>query len=138
MLDTVALAGEDFDSDQTLVMVSFRLHLKSATKLQKKVLRFRIELLKDESTRSRYRMNLDLALKILLENSSMSPKEKDIDALVDNSTEIFIQTAETVLGRTNVSEKPWITDEIIQPWKEKHAVANRQDPESRDTYKHLK
>ena len=70
--------------------------------------------MKDESTRSRYRMNLDLALKILLKNSSMNPEEIDLDTLVNKSTEIFIQTAETVLGRTNGSEKPWITDEFIQ------------------------
>ncbi|KAK2725804.1 hypothetical protein QYM36_000326 [Artemia franciscana] len=57
---------------------------------------------------------------------------------IDYSTKILIETAETVLGRTNVSEEPWIIDEIIQLCKDWRAVDNRQDPESGDTYKHLK
>ncbi|KAK2706203.1 hypothetical protein QYM36_016291 [Artemia franciscana] len=80
-LDTVTFAGGDFDSDHTLVMAYFRLRLKSTTKLQKKVSRLRTKLLIDESTRNRYRMNLDLALKTLLENSSMNPEGIDLDAL---------------------------------------------------------
>ncbi|KAK2726450.1 hypothetical protein QYM36_000781 [Artemia franciscana] len=72
-------------------------------------------------------MNLDLALKTLLENSSMNPEEIDLDALVDKITEIFIQTAESVLGRTNGFKKLSITDEITQLRKDKPAVANRQD-----------
>ena len=103
-------------------MASSHLRLKSATNFQTKVPRFRTKFLKDESTCNRYRMNLDLALKTLLENSSMNPEETD---LVDKRTEVFIQIAEIVLGRTNDSEKPGITDEIIQLCKDKRAVANR-------------
>ena len=138
MLDTVALVRGDFDCDHTLVTAFIRLRLKLATKLQKKVQRFRTEILKDESTRNRYRMNLDLALKTLLENSSMNTEERDLDALAKKRSEIFRQTAKTVLGRANGSEKPWITDEIIQLCKDKRVVANRQDPEIRDIYKYLK
>jgi len=68
----------------------------------------------------------------------MNPEEIEINALVDKSTEIFIQTAKTALGRTNGSKKRWISDEIIQLCKDKLAVTNRQDPESRDICKHLK
>ncbi|KAK2715159.1 hypothetical protein QYM36_009964 [Artemia franciscana] len=129
-LDTVALAGGDFDSHQKLAMASFRLRLKSAIQLQKKVPRFRTELLKNESTRNRYRINFYLAFN--LENSSMNPEEIDLDTLAHESNEILIQTSETVLGRTNSSEKAWITDETIQMCKDKCAVANRQDRGSRD------
>ncbi|KAK2726671.1 hypothetical protein QYM36_007490, partial [Artemia franciscana] len=101
MLDTVALVRGDFDCDHTLVTAFIRLRLKLATKLQKKVQRFRTEILKDESTRNRYRMNLDLALKTLLENSSMNTEERDLDALAKKRSEIFRQTAKTVLGRAN-------------------------------------
>ena len=138
MLDTVALAGGDFDSDHALVMASFHLCLKSAIKFQKNsrdsILSFR----KTSQLATVTRWILILALKTLLENSSMNPHEIDLDALVNKSTEIFIKTAETVLGRTNGSEKPWKTDEIIQLYKDKCADANRQDRESRDIYKHLK
>ncbi|KAK2717241.1 hypothetical protein QYM36_007384 [Artemia franciscana] len=68
----------------------------------------------------------------------MSPEEINIDALVDKSTKNFIQTVETIIGRHNCSEKLWITNEIIQLCKDKRAVTNRQDPENRDTYKHIK
>ena len=136
-LDKVTLPGGDFDSDHALVMASFHLCLKSTTKFQKKLPRFRTKLLKEESTCNRYRINLDLALKNFLENSSMNPEEIDLDALVNKSTETFIHIAETVFGRTNVSEKPQITDMIIQLRKDKRDVTNRQDPESREHLKRL-
>ena len=68
----------------------------------------------------------------------MNSEKIDLHALVDKSTEIFTQAAETVFGRTNGPKKPWITDEIIQLCKDKRDVANRQDPESKDIYKHFK
>ncbi|KAK2710985.1 hypothetical protein QYM36_012226 [Artemia franciscana] len=109
-----------------------------ANKTPEKVLRLRTELLKDESTRNRYQMNLDLALKTVSENPSTSPEEIDIDTLVDKSPEIFTNTAETLFERNTGYGKPWITDEIIQLCKDKCAIANRQYPEKRDTCKYFK
>ena len=83
-------------------------------------------------------MNLDVSLKTVLENPSTSPEGYRYRHPSRQEPRDLHKGAETVFERTTGSGKPLITDEIIQLCKDKRAVANRQYPENRDTYKYFK
>ena len=138
VLNTVTLAGGDFDSDHSLVMSKFKTRLKTASKLSQKTPKFRVDLLKDENTRMTYITILSEKISELTSRSPPILSKEDIDNLVTSSTNIICDVAHSTLGTQKNIQKPWITDEIISLCDEKRQLTNKQDKESRDRYKQLK
>lgn len=136
--NTVTLAGGDFDSDHSLVMTSFKMRLKAAAKLSRKPPRFRVDLLKDQTTRQNYTATLSERISELLSTSPLTLSKDDIDNLVKSSSQVICDVAQSTLGVQKADQKPWITDEIISLCEEKRNHTNKLDRESRDMYKRLK
>ena len=138
VLDTVTLAGGDFDSDHSLVMSALKIRLKSSAKLNNRPARFNTHLLKDPQIRQTYIDELSTQISDLLSNIPVTLSKEDIDKLVTDSSKIISKVAMSALGTKKGDKKPWITNEIILLCAEKRKHNNRSDRESRDRYKQLK
>ncbi|KAK2707713.1 hypothetical protein QYM36_015417 [Artemia franciscana] len=78
VLNTVSIAGGDFNSDHVLVMSELGLCIWKPQQLKKSLPRYRVDLLKNIETRNRYRTTLSREYLVKRE------EEKDIEVIIDN------------------------------------------------------
>ena len=111
VLNTVSLAGVDFDSDHVLVMSEICMLLQKPQTPKKSYPKYRVDLLKNIETRNKYKTALSNKLSSI--QLTGVPTTEEVDRLVDESTSIIRETANEILGVQSRSDKPWITPEII-------------------------
>ncbi|KAK2724824.1 hypothetical protein QYM36_001335 [Artemia franciscana] len=84
VLNTVSIAGGDFDSDHVLVMFELRSRIRKPQHLEKSLPRYRVDLLKNIETRNRYRTTL----KQVVKNPTLeAPTAEEIDRLAKGSSD---------------------------------------------------
>jgi len=125
VLNTVSIAGGDFDSDHVLVRSDLRLRIRKPQQPMKSLQRYRVDLLKNIETRNRYRTALSNNLSRI--QPIEAPTVEEIDRLVYESTSIIRETASEILGIQTHSDKPWITPKIIDLCVQKCTHANKVD-----------
>ena len=136
--NTTALPGGDFDSDHVLVMSTLaKLRLKTLPVKKNKIPRLRTDKLKEPTTRTTFLQSLEESLGPILESLPSTITPDILDALVEKLNTALIDTAKEILGHKPKTEKPWITDEILDLCDQKRQVCNKQDRESRDMYKRI-
>ena len=111
VLNTVSIAGGDFDSDHVLVISELCSRIRKPQQPKKSLPRYRVDLLKNIETRNRYRTALSNKLSRI--QPMEAPTAEEIDRLVDESASIIRETASEILGIQTHSDKQWIIPEII-------------------------
>ena len=113
MIDVQVKRGADAASDHHLVICKLRLKLKAAKKLQEQSgKKYNVSSLKKKETLNSFKISLKNRYEAL-------DCDVDLDTLWTGVKQMYTDTCDSILGKTNHQRKPWIEDDTWEKIEER-------------------
>ena len=129
MIDVQVKRGADAASDHHLVICKLRLKLKAAKKLQEQSgKKYNVSSLKKKETLNSFKISLKNRYEAL-------DCDVDLDTLWTGVKQMYTDTCDSILGKTNHQRKPWIEDDTWEKIEERRGRKQKKNNSHTDEEK---
>ena len=125
---TRSFPGADIGSDHELVMMTYKLHMKRATKQCSTRIRFDLEKLKDPEVAEIFQAKIGRKFAAL----SILDSDMDMYLLTNAFNTAVTDTANEILGKYLPVKKPWVTTDILDLCAKRRKLKNNKNNKDRD------
>ena len=129
---TKSFSGTDIGSDHDLVMMTFRVRLKTARKPNQPRLRFEPEKLRDPDVVCTFQATIGGKFAPLI---GLRDEDMDIDTMITTYNTAVTDAASEILGIERRREKPWVTKDVLDLCDERRDLNKRYEAEGAKEYR---